>query len=274
VRTAPIDNQFSAADAAATTVAVDRESLTAVEKACVLLSAFARHSDRVVGVSELARIAGLTKSTTFRQLCILERAAMVERSGRGYRIGRSLRALARGVMDSEHIKLAHALMPYLVEAFETTRQTVQLSVLDETDIIYLGTIRGHRTLPVPSNSGRRIPALRTASGKLLLAYRAVPPSIVTDPRPRSATVFLHTSTPSQAELAAIRRRGIAFDTGNTTEGTCCVAAPITANTGEALAAISICAPCGTNLNSIANVLERIAHAASVHLRQLTAASRG
>ncbi len=277
-RTAPTGDEFDATDhrdASTQTAGGDRDTRTAVEKACVLLSAFERYFDRAVGVSELARSAGLTKSTTFRQLCILERAAMVERSGRGYRIGRSLRALARGVTDREHVRLADTLMPYLVEAFEITRQTVQLGVLDGTDIIYLRTVRGHRTLQAPSNLDGRIPAQRTAGGKLLLAYLAAPaPSIVTVPRPQNAAMFEHMPSPVQADLFEIRRRGIAFDRGCTTVGACCVAAPITAATGEPLAALSICAPCGTNLDAIANVLERIARTASLHLRHVTAASRG
>lgn len=278
-RTAPTGDACDATDrseASALTVGDNHNTRSAVEKACILLSAFGRYSDRTVGVSELARSAGLTKSTTFRQLSILERAAMVERSGRGYRIGRSLRALARGVIDMEHSKLADALVPYLIEAYEITRQTTQLGVLDETDIIYLRTIRGHRTLPAPSNMDGRIPAQQTAAGKLLLAYRAASAlRMVTDPRVQNGTLFTHkSSSPFQAELAEIRRRALAFDRGSTTVGVWCVAAPITAATGVPLAAMSICTPCDTNLDAIANVLGRIAGAASSHLRHLMAAPRG
>jgi len=276
-RTAPIDHETAGTGydgATARPVAVDQDSRTAVEKACVLLSAVGRNSGSAVGVSELARSAGLSKSTTFRQLGILERAAMVERSGRGYRIGRSLQALARGGFEREHVGLVNTLMPYLVEAYESARQTVQLGVLDGTHIVYIATIRGHHTVVTPSSTDDRLPAYRTAGGKLLLACRsASAPTVTSDSGPKRTTAAVPTPWPSQVELAEIRRRRLAFDRGSTAGEAFCVAAPIAGTNGEAEAALSICAPYGTELNAISNVLLRIAYDASTHLLRLAAESR-
>ena len=62
--------------------AVDRENVPSVTKALQLLEAF-RSSGAVVGVSEIARLADVPKSTAFRLLAHLEKSGFVERRGRG-----------------------------------------------------------------------------------------------------------------------------------------------------------------------------------------------
>ena len=237
------------------TKANDTDSRTAVEKACVLLSAFNHQPGSVVGVSELARRSGLTKSTAFRQLTILERADMVERVGRGYRIGRTLRTLAGSAVEYEHSPLTAELLPYLVEIFEHTRHTVQLGVLDGSDIVFLTTVRGHHTLATPTHPRLRLPARTTAAGKVLLAYRGID----------AATPDIAAPIAS-GRSTEIRRQPVAYDIGETNKAVCCVAAPITTGDGPPTAAISICAPNGTPLRGAANVLIRISRVASRRLQ--------
>src|SRR6478752_7730681 len=67
----------------------DDRQMTSVGKALELLAAF-RGTIPELGVSELARRAGMPKSTAFRLLADLERAGFVARSGAKYRLGLSL----------------------------------------------------------------------------------------------------------------------------------------------------------------------------------------
>ena len=63
--------------------AVDRQATPSVTKALQLLDAF-RHAGPTLGVSEIARLAGVPKSTAFRLLAYLEQSGFVEREGRDY----------------------------------------------------------------------------------------------------------------------------------------------------------------------------------------------
>ena len=249
------------------TAPVEAESRTAVEKACGLLAAFRHDPDGIVGVSELARRSGLSKSTPFRQLTILERAAMVERVGRGYRIGRSLKALARGALEHQHATLGAELMPYLTEAFEHTRQTVQLGVLDGADIVFLATIRGHHTLATPNNLHLRLPASTTAAGKLLLTHRGatLPPAGGAQPF-NKADPASHRSVLRPAGIPQVLRDTVAFDLGDTDKAVWCVAAPVLASHGQPVASLSICAHSGTPLSAAANILVHISRVASRQLQ--------
>src|SRR5947209_19579992 len=69
--------------------AEDRQATPSVMKALQLLDAF-RGAGPTLGVSEIARRAGVPKSTAFRLLTHLEQGGYVERSGRDYCLGRHL----------------------------------------------------------------------------------------------------------------------------------------------------------------------------------------
>lgn len=239
----------------------------AIEKACDLLAAFSDAGNEPLGVTELARRAGLAKSTAYRQLEVLQRTNMIERSGRGYRVGHGLRALARAVLDDERALLGDELLPYLVELFEVTRHTVQLAVLDAAEVAYVGKVSGHRSVVSPTSVGARLPAHCTAGGKLLLAHHARVASVV-------LASSLEARTPntirSRAELARefteIRRHGLAVDRGGADLGVWCVATPVVSPGGKPIAAMSVSMPAGSNVAAVGNVLARIAQAASRRLR--------
>lgn len=217
-----------------------RDDRAAVDKAISLLVAFGEQGSTSVGVSELARRAALSKSTAFRVLGILERNGVVERIGTGYRLGARLHQLGRAVYAPEHDRLRDVLLPYLTDLYETTHHTVHLGVLHGTDVVYLAKLYGHRTAPAPSRIGGRLPAHSTAVGKALLSFH---PMIASDALAGPLTALTdHTITdPAQleAELADIRRVGIAHDHQESRAGLACVAAPILDHRGRAVAAFSI-----------------------------------
>lgn len=247
----------------------DTDLRSAVEKACELLVGLCGDGDSTPGVSELARRSGLTKSTAHRQLSMLERAGMIERFDRGYRAGRRLRVLAQEVCHGHHARLADALMPFLVELLEETRHTVQLAVLDGAEVLCMGKLSRHHSVATRSRLGGRLPAHCTAGGKLLLAFRptvaadfvALPHQVMT-----SETVCERAQLTS--ELSDIRSRGVAVDRGSNSLGVWCVAMPIIAPSGEAVAALSVCTPRGTNFAAFGDALRRITRSASRSLAQL------
>jgi IclR family transcriptional regulator, KDG regulon repressor len=247
----------------------DPDLRSAVEKACELLVGLCGDGDSTPGVSELARRSGVTKSTAHRQLSMLERAGMIERVDRGYRAGRRLRVLAQEVCHGHHARLADALTPFLVELLEETRQTVQLAVLDGAEVSCMGKLSRHHSVSTRSRLGGRLPAHRTAGGKLLLAFR---PSVAAD----FVALPLQAMTPETvceraqltSELSDIRSRGVAVDRGGDSLGVWCVAMPIIAPSGEAVAALSVCTPRGTNFATFGDALRRITRSASRSLAQL------
>src|SRR5690349_2997665 len=96
---------------------------TAVDKALSLLTAFDPHSSNGIGVSELARRTGLTKSTAFRLLGVLLRNGVVERVGSNYRLGPTLHELGGNIYSPAYERLGSLLTPFLADMYEQTHET-------------------------------------------------------------------------------------------------------------------------------------------------------
>ncbi|GAA3590500.1 IclR family transcriptional regulator [Klugiella xanthotipulae] len=254
------------------TATASRDERTAVEKALSLLEAFGADAPTGMGVSALARRAQLSKSTAFRLLALLERKNAVERVGTSYRIGPMLNALGAGSDSRLHDTLRDFLTPYLAELYEQTRQTVHLAVLTGTEVIYLNKLHGHRRVPTPSKIGGRVPAYRTAVGKTLLALNEVASTAAgrgTFDAPTPTTIT--GAAQLERELDDIRRRGVAYDNGESLPELVCVAAPVMGPQGRPVAAFSVAGQRGFfSPEEQAEALRRLCFAAS---RALSTVSR-
>jgi IclR family transcriptional regulator, KDG regulon repressor len=212
---------------------------TSIGKALALLDAF---TDDVpsMGASELARRAGVPKSTAHRLLCFLEGSGYVERAGTSFRLGRRLFELGNHIAYCRPRGLRDVALPYLTDLYERSHQVVHLAVLDGTDVLYLEKLFGHRHVRMPSHVGGRVPATCCGLGKALLAFgdtAAVDAAIAAGLRPRTPYT-LASETLFRAELAHIRREGVAYDREEVALGLTCVAAPVRKQ-GAAVAAVSL-----------------------------------
>ncbi|MCK8616284.1 IclR family transcriptional regulator [Gordonia sp. C13] len=229
-----------------------------------LLAAFGSEAATGVGVSELGRRAGLSKSTAFRVLAMLERNGFVERAGTDYRLGTRLHDLGRSMQAPGQDRLRDLLIPFVTDLFTATGETVHLAVLQGTDVVYLAKLYGHRHFPSPSRIGGRMPAHCTAVGKALLAYDPEHAQRVLDgPMDRPTERTIHDPAALTAELALVRRQGIAVEINESRPGLTCVAAPILVAGGRPVAALSVAGQAGRlDVDRHAAVLRRVANAAA------------
>lgn len=123
-----------------------------------------------VGVSMLARDAGMPKSTTFRLLAYLEQSGFVERAGKAYQLGWRLFELGNHVEHCRPSGLREIALPYLADLHARTGMNVHLAVLSGCDVVYLEKIHGLRSVPIATSVGTRMPATLSALGKAMLAY--------------------------------------------------------------------------------------------------------
>ncbi|WP_327580473.1 IclR family transcriptional regulator [Nonomuraea sp. NBC_00507] len=249
----------------------DQRQPTAVDKALVLLKSLADH-DREIGVSELARRTGLTKSTAFRLLGILHRNDLVERVGSDYRLGTRLFDMGARVYGPTSLVLRERLLPYLADLYELTHETVHLAVLHDTGIVYINKIHGHRPARCPSQIGARLPAYCTGVGKALLAFDhdAAEAAIAEGLAPRTGSTLTDPAH-FRAELRRIRVDGVAYDRQEAVPGLVCVAVPIMNGAGRPVAALSVAgAHHRFDPARFAPALRRVAYEAS---RALVAAQR-
>lgn len=248
-----------------------REQQTAVDKALTLLMSLAEE-DREVGVSELARRTRLTKSTAFRLLGILQRNDVVERVGSSYRLGPQLFDIGRRVYGPTPLMLQERLLPFLTELYVLTHETVHLAVLHRTDVMYVNKLHGHRRARTSTRIGSRLPASCTAVGKALLAFdHDAAEQAIADGLPAPMENSVTDPEDFRAELARIRREGIAYDREEILPGVSCVAVPVMGAGGRPVAAVSVSGVTGRfEPARVAPELRRVAFEAA---RELGATAR-
>ena len=212
-----------------------------LDRAAAILGAFdATH--RELTLAALVARSGLPRSTTHRTADRMIRLGWLEKPGDRYRIGNRLFEVAS--LAPIRLELREAVLPFLQDLHQATRITVQLGVLDGTQILVVEKITGHRAMPMLSQTGGMIPAYCSALGRAILAYSepAVIDAVLAGP--------LHARTPRtltgrvaiMRELTAVPERGWAVDREEGNIGVSCVAAPIFGPLGDVAAAVSVTGP--------------------------------
>jgi IclR family transcriptional regulator, KDG regulon repressor len=213
-----------------------------VTKALRLLDVF-RHDGPVLGVSELARQAGVAKSTAFRLLALLEDADLVERDGTGYRLSWRMFELGTTVQHRWPIGLREIAAPWMTDLFVKSGNVVHLAVMEGRDVLYLEKVSGPNSARTPTAVGARVPINCSSLGKVMLAYSR--PDFVeqflAEPMLRKTPYSVTEPGRLTTELQRIRQAGVAMDKEEAALGLVCVAAPIITG-ANVVAAISIAGP--------------------------------
>jgi len=223
------------------------QQMTAVRKALMILASF-RGGPEELGLSELARRAGIPKSTAFRLLADLASAGFVERSGSTYRLGLSLFELGARVSFNRPNGLREVAMHDLSQLYVQTGLTAHLAVLSGSEIIWIERVGKPPKPGVLEIPGARNPATCSASGKAIIAFSSPDEvgSIMREPLQRLTRYSIQEPGRLAQEFTTIRNSGIAHEREETALGRVGIAAPIL-NDGWAIAAIGVSGPIkGTN----------------------------
>jgi IclR family pca regulon transcriptional regulator len=216
-----------------------------LERGLAILSSF--HSDRaLIGVSELSRELHLSRSTAHRYVATLAKLGYLQQDpdSKRYRLGPKVLDLGFSAINSMDVREISA--PYLRQLSDETGFTVNLAILDGTDVVYIERCRtagpGQREIDLNLHVGSRLPAYCTAMGKAILAFVAeerleeIIPRIEFVPRgPNTLT----SASAFRAELQRIRASGIAVNDEELAYGLRSIAAPIHSHAGEVVAALNL-----------------------------------
>jgi IclR family KDG regulon transcriptional repressor len=138
-------------------------------KGLAVLEAIADMQGEARVIEDVATRTGLTRSNAHRTLQTLIHAGYVERDPQdgGYR--GTMKMFALGVRQQGQLDLRKIAPPYLTSLARETGETVHLSILDGTDVIYIDKIDSVQPIRAYSMVGGRAPAHAVATGKALLA---------------------------------------------------------------------------------------------------------
>lgn len=219
----------------------DRQGIQVIARAAALLRALMGQPGGM-SFGELAKSVGLPRSTVQRIVDALHREGLViaASTANGVRLGPALLSLAAAT----RFHIADVARETLQALARECGETVDLSVVDQEQMVFVDQVPGTHRLTAVSAVGVSFPLHSSANGKAVLA--AMADEDLASLRKRLKLVALTSRTITdwaalEAEVAAVRRKGVAYDDEENSPGISAVAMAVSAPGGE-FAAISIPVP--------------------------------
>ena len=210
-----------------------------VERAFDILERMADAGGEVT-LTELVRRTGLPMPTIHRVMrTLVDRGYVRQAPSRRYALAPRLIRLGEGASRLLNVWVR----PHLEQLVDALGETANMALLDGDQVVYVAQAPSHHSMRTFTEVGRRVLPHCTGVGKALLAQL--------DPAEARAIV-LRTGMPAQTprtitdpdrllrELARVRRRGYATDSGEQEVGVQCIAVPVL--DAPAPTAISISGP--------------------------------
>jgi DNA-binding IclR family transcriptional regulator len=217
--------------------------MSTVHKAVSLLELFTM-AEPEIGLSDLARRAGLDKATARRMLVALADHRLVEQEpqSRRYRLGAGLSRLAR--IRESHFPFARVATPLVRDLALETGETVHLSEFSAGALLTVHVELSAKANRVNVDVGQILPLHGTASGIAFLAFS--PPERVEAYVQKPLQVFTpHTITSRGRIMEAVRlaaSRGYSRSAQGYEEGVHSIAAPILGSDGYAIGTVAVASP--------------------------------
>jgi IclR family transcriptional regulator, pca regulon regulatory protein len=215
-----------------------------LERGLAILTCFTPQRP-VMGIADIADELGMSRSTTHRYMITLVELGYLEQGGsRKYRLG--LRVTDLGMSALNSMSLREYARPDLEELRQETRFTVNLAILDGSEILYVDRVRGSRPgqskIDFALHVGSRLPASCTALGKLLLAYLpdAEQEALIASLKlAKGGPNAIASKKALKAELGQISEEGLAVDDEELAVEVQAIAAPVRSSGGEVIAAVGL-----------------------------------
>lgn len=221
----------------------ERLYLGTIEKGMLVLDAFCANP-RPMTLGEVTEVSGLNKSAAQRVLYTLRALRYLTQSETTRQYALSSRALNIGNAYLRSNPLVEATFPFLLEANRQSQETVNLTELDGTDIVFISRVPSRSIMSSYVTVGTRLPAFATAPGRTILAYLdSKIAEQIFETSELSAVARCGITDPSalRTELKKIRAKGFAVSNQETIPGDISTAAPVFGYNNEVVAAVNIAA---------------------------------
>jgi DNA-binding IclR family transcriptional regulator len=227
--------------------AVTKSSLPlnqSVEKALAVLLAFGGER-RALNLMEIAKAAGITKSSAQRFTNTLVQLGYLHRDVHAKRWVLSPRALGVGHACLSGQNLIEGATAHLLELNLATSESVSLAEPQDTQMVYVAHFPGHRRLHIHMPIGRSLPMFCTAAGRAYLSR--LPLDEVADILERTSLRPLTPNTVTERALILdlvreARELGFGRADQESYRGELTLGAPVMGQHGRPVAAIEISGP--------------------------------
>lgn len=207
-------------------------------KVALILQAFTADDDEL-SLSRLARRSGVPKASVHRLAQELLELGFLERSGASYRLG--MRLFEIGARVPRTRALREGLLPFMHTLHAATRQTIHLTVMQGTEIIFVERVNSYGQAPSRSKLGGHVPLHCSATGKVFIAFG--PPELFEEAVRGGLTRLTPNSAASPVRLRAqidrVRADGYAVEYEEVMQGFSSIAVPLYGSAGSLVAGLSV-----------------------------------
>ena len=215
--------------------------IQSVNRAVEILRCF--ENRELLGITEIAEMSGLNKSTAFGIVATLAAEGLLEQDGitGRYRLGLELFRLGNLVNTSTR----RLVMPELERLVGELDETVNFVRPDGSDVVYLIKKESSHSMRICTKTGQRLPMYCTAVGKAILAYLPNPEadSIISGFQFGAYTEnTVADASALMVQLQQIRKNGFSVEREEFEYGLICVAVPVLDSRGYPVAAVSCSGP--------------------------------
>lgn len=220
-------------------MANERDLMSGLAKGLRVLEAFRVEQPRL-SISQAADAAGLDRATTRRCLLTLAELGYAAYDGKYFTVTPKVLRLGTGCLAT--MPLPRIVQPVLDKLSEAIGQSTSVSILDETEIVYVARAAQRSVMSISLMPGSRLPAYCTSMGRVLLAaldreaQRAVLEK--SDRRARTALTLIEIEA-LMDELVATRQRGYALIDQEVELGLRSIAVPVNNVRGQTVAALNV-----------------------------------
>jgi DNA-binding IclR family transcriptional regulator len=229
-------------------------------------------SEKEMSVTEISRELAMPVQSVHRILASLREHGFVAQNTKTKKYKLGLSIMKYGFLMHDSLMLRSVARPFMEELCEKTRETVYLATRENSEGVYIDSIDSPQILKISEPIGLRLPLFIGASNRVILAYlpKKTRDHLLTDVN-WSAIPSLKPLTREhiEQELDAIRAQGYAVTSGEATEDTTGIGAPIFSYDNAVIGSLNCAGPSvrfkGRNLEKISALTKRYADLISEEL---------
>ncbi len=219
------------------------ESIRSVDRAIDILNSFTLDQPALT-IEQIMRQTKLARATVYRLLYTMERRGLIRYDPEKlqYRLG--FQFFQYSDIVSSTLNVVQEAEEILVDLHLKTRQTVLMTLIEDTQMLYVFKREIPTGLKYSSSVGERRPLLYGALGKTALAFQPeeVVEKLLSLPIPAYTPYTVTDPAAIKEELAQIRSTLIYTEIDQTNLGVTAIASPIFQSDGKVLAVIGMICP--------------------------------
>ena len=215
------------------------DHIAAFAKGLRVIACFGADRARL-SIAEVAEITGLDRATARRCLLTLHHEGYADYDGKFFRLTPRVLRLGLGALAA--MPLAQIVQPWLDQLSDRVGQSSSVSILDETEIVYLARAAQRRVMSIGLMPGSRLPCHCTSMGRVLLASLSEAEARALVDRSDLTPRTMHSLTDPDAIMAAVaqaRRDGYCVIDQEVEPGLRSIAVPVLNVRGQVVAALNI-----------------------------------